>query len=321
MAKAHRKYLQSTKIVKVDFHRTFDTVIEFIRSEPRARLRLSEVAHQGSAETKERGMLVCTHFDPMEPGSEGQQGRARSPRELVDAFEWWPHSKLLRDLPQYAPGRWDGRDGRPKNCPGKDFPYDKDFAYAVANHRFPYEVLLTVFAIRGVDGSPMDILNMNSFATPYVEQPGTGEVKLVSISDASEEDLADLRAIPRRPPPAHVTYNPYDLSKGIGVSIAGDFTDATAVPAKYCAREGCVKCEVPRKFAIGDNMYKAEEASRVKLMQCSKCKAVAYCGRECQVLDWKRHKSACGVESHPITTAATRGSGSCVHTRGPATAP
>jgi hypothetical protein len=147
----------------------------------------------------------------------------------------------------------------------------------------------------------MDILNMNSVATSYVAQPGTTHVELISSSQASEEDLAALRAIPRRPPPADsgITYNPYDL---------GGNTDAAVVPAKYCAREGCVKCEVPRKFAIGDSMYKMEEASRVKLMQCSKCKAVAYCSRECQVLDWKRHKPACGVESHPITTAATRGS-------------
>ncbi|KAK7681331.1 hypothetical protein QCA50_015422 [Cerrena zonata] len=31
----------------------------------------------------------------------------------------------------------------------------------------------------------------------------------------------------------------------------------------------------------------------VKLSRCSKCKKVAYCGRDCQTADWKSHKAAC----------------------------
>jgi hypothetical protein len=50
----------------------------------------------------------------------------------------------VKDLPQYGKGRWDGRDGRPKGCPGKDFPYDPSFSFAVANHRWPAEVNICV---------------------------------------------------------------------------------------------------------------------------------------------------------------------------------
>ena len=33
--------------------------------------------------------------------------------------------------------------------------------------------------------------------------------------------------------------------------------------------------------------------SGVGSKQCSKCKRVVYCSRECQVLDWKVHKREC----------------------------
>jgi hypothetical protein len=32
--------------------------------------------------------------------------------------------------------------------------------------------------------------------------------------------------------------------------------------------------------------------------QCSKCKAVVYCSRDCQVMDWPTHKSACKEFRH-----------------------
>ena len=35
------------------------------------------------------------------------------------------------------------------------------------------------------------------------------------------------------------------------------------------------------------------------LMQCSRCKNAYYCSRECQVSDWKQHKSECANERAP----------------------
>jgi hypothetical protein len=40
--------------------------------------------------------------------------------------------------------------------------------------------------------------------------------------------------------------------------------------------------------------------SSLKLFDCSRCKTVAYCGRDCQKQDWKTHKSEC---ESAITTA------------------
>ena len=102
-------------------------------------------------------MLVAEHTDAL--------GRSRSPAELALALEFWPHSRCLRDLPQYAPGRFDGRDGRPRGGPGKDFPYCSSFSTAVARHNFPFEILFACFSVGGVNGAIGDVMNMNSFAS------------------------------------------------------------------------------------------------------------------------------------------------------------
>lgn len=44
------------------------------------------------------------------------------------------------------------------------------------------------------------------------------------------------------------------------------------------------KCPVPRG-----------EVERSKTMCCSRCRMALYCSRECQVADWREHKSQCGM--------------------------
>ncbi|GMH53245.1 hypothetical protein TrRE_jg5491, partial [Triparma retinervis] len=53
--------------------------------------------------------------------------------------------------------------------------------------------------------------------------------------------------------------------------------------AKRESKEGrCAKC--------------GKEGEGVKITMCGKCRVVGYCGRECQVADWKVHKRGCKVE-------------------------
>ncbi|GFH52501.1 hypothetical protein CTEN210_08977 [Chaetoceros tenuissimus] len=40
---------------------------------------------------------------------------------------------------------------------------------------------------------------------------------------------------------------------------------------------------------------KQEQDDGSKLMKCARCKSVSYCSRECQVKDWKEHKSYCKI--------------------------
>ena len=240
-------------------------------------------------------MMVCRHNEPL--------GRNRSPAEMAAALEFWPHSKCMRDLPQHAPGRWDGRDGRPKNCPGSDFPYDQAFAYAVKMHRFPFEVLVTVFAIAGEDGSLTDSLNMNSFAGPIAQGP---DGKIIRLG-AADGDV--LRSIPNLPfniaTGVKADYDPYDLDDG-----SDGRGSVREIPATFCGREGCINYEVSKVTHVEDDegnvieMKKMGKGSIVKLKKCSKCKVVAYCSRECQTMDWKRHKPVCGIEAQPATSAA-----------------
>lgn len=50
---------------------------------------------------------------------------------------------------------------------------------------------------------------------------------------------------------------------------------------------------------------KKTEAGSEVLLTCSKCHAITYCGRECQVADWKRHEWNC----HPVMVKEFPGKG------------
>ena len=176
--KKNKKYEHQASICVIDNHRTFDTLLMLIKEDPPTRMRLSDLAERASGgrwvggdpitgrgkrneitewQMGARGMLVAEMTD--------ETGRSRSPAELALALEFWPHEKCTRDLPQYAKGRFDGRDGRPRGGPGKDFPYDPDFSTAVARHAFPFEILFCCFSIAGVRGALEDTTNMYSCAS------------------------------------------------------------------------------------------------------------------------------------------------------------
>ena len=177
LKKKNKKYEHQASINLIDHHRTFDTLVMLIKEDPPTRMRLSDLAERASGgrwvgdpitgrgehnkvpewQMGARGMLVAEMMD--------ETGRPRSPAELALALEFWPHEKCTRDLPQYAKGRFDGRDGRPRGGPGKDFPYDPDFSTAVARHAFPFEILFCCFSIAGVRGALEDTTNMYSCAS------------------------------------------------------------------------------------------------------------------------------------------------------------
>ena len=46
-------------------------------------------------------------------------------------------------------------------------------------------------------------------------------------------------------------------------------------------------------ICLKDNLCHVCSRWDMKLMQCNRCKSVTYCGRECQVEDWKQHKTGC----------------------------
>jgi len=300
-----------SKVLFVNYDRTFDTLVYHIKQNTDERTRLWTLATDGFKTTNERGILIAKHHVP-EEGIDGINENAkalRSPAELAAALEYWPHSRLIKDFPSYVPGRWDGRDGRPRGCPGSDCQYDDYYENAVRNHRFPTEVLLVVFTLKGEDGSMADNINLGSFAAPVIMTSDGGMIQ------------RDVEVLKNMPNVSHagneVMMKPYSKVNG---EEGTDMGIALEIPATYCAREGCAICEHPRKTIVDvgdDHTHGADEScgkflckapkNRMKLMACSLCKTVQYCSKECQKMDWKRHKALCGTEAQPVTSAAAEG--------------
>jgi len=69
-----------------------------------------------------------------------------------------------------------------------------------------------------------------------------------------------------------------------------------------CAKPGCLSIsskgaanllQTMSMKATWENPQAPPDPRLVVLSKCSRCKRVAYCGRECQLADWKRHKLEC----------------------------
>lgn len=60
----------------------------------------------------------------------------------------------------------------------------------------------------------------------------------------------------------------------------------------------------PRCAACGAATPKGSEApDRLKLKSCSRCRAILYCSKDCQVSDWTRHRSRCGLYRNALDVA------------------
>jgi len=301
-----------SRVLLVDYDRTFDSLVYHIKQYPDERTRLWKLATTGFAATNERGMLVSKHHVSDEGEGNENIGSLRSPAELAAALEYWPHSRCIKDFPCYAPGRFDGRDGRPRGCPGSDFRYDPGYRHAVDKHNFSMEVLLAVFTLKNEDGSRSDNMNMGSFAAPVIIG---SDGSVIQRNTESLKNMPNISHLGNE-----VKMNPYTITdsvhdgSGLGIRLE--------IPSTYCAREGCTICELPRKGMVGVGedltngkddefgnqvVFKTVKENRVKLMVCSRCKTVKYCSRDCQKLDWKRHKTLCGTEQQPVTSAAAQG--------------
>lgn len=46
-------------------------------------------------------------------------------------------------------------------------------------------------------------------------------------------------------------------------------------------------------FFTDDNECQKTVTGKKKLSKCSRCHAISYCGKECQVEDWPRHRYNC----------------------------
>jgi hypothetical protein len=64
----------------------------------------------------------------------------------------------------------------------------------------------------------------------------------------------------------------------------GEFSHVDASPGPRAVRvvRACAGCEVT-----------AKASAQGKLKECSSCRSVRYCGRECQKADWPAHKATC----------------------------
>ena len=63
---------------------------------------------------------------------------------------------------------------------------------------------------------------------------------------------------------------------GANIFTLGESWDP-ARPLRRCNRAGCGR----------------REATDAEFRQCARCNSIVYCGRECQKLDWPRHKPVC----------------------------
>jgi hypothetical protein len=83
---------------------------------------------------------------------------------------------------------------------------------------------------------------------------------------------------------ARAESNQEQPSRGSDASKHGDTSRVGASPGRRAGRKvwACAQCGVT-----------AETLEGGKLKECSACRSVRYCGRECQTADWPAHKATC----------------------------
>lgn len=88
-----------------------------------------------------------------------------------------------------------------------------------------------------------------------------------------------------------------DAAAGISIALRDGNLTRDEIAKIYEAKGDCAKAleiREPGKRICGNEACEALDYEDGKLLACSRCKCVYYCGKTCQRQDWKnRHKSFC----------------------------
>lgn len=297
--KKSKKQQLKVKIKLFDGDRIFDTLFSYITSTPRVRLCLAHVAFNGVQATCERGMLVA-HYTEQSAATNDDKApqelfHLRSPEQLAASLEFWPHSRLRRECPQYAKGRLNGTAppsrGRHSAPLGDFFAHDPDWEYAVKNHRWPAEALFLLFCVQGERGSPLDYINMNAFGLPLMLTK-EGRQELMPL-DADAQSLFDMIGFDH-------TKNLITTTTGFGIAAQSyhpyesgqsELSHDAEVNARAC--ECCQKVELSESDCARKELVLHGYEPGEKFKKCGGCRLVWYCSPTCQKKHWKAHKKEC----------------------------
>lgn len=85
------------------------------------------------------------------------------------------------------------------------------------------------------------------------------------------------------------------FEQDVAASIALDSTrgEDTCYLAAYFDKKNDGGCKCLKGYTTNSGVCAHCNVRKDKLLQCKRCKMVVYCGRECQVSDWPRHKLVC----------------------------
>ena len=283
--KKNKKHNLYAKILNFDGDRVMDTLVTHITSSLEVRLQLSWRAWDGYHSSGERGMLVATYTE----ASNNKDGFIlRSPKAMCNVLEYWPESRMQRECPQYAPGRFNGTAPSRPPAPKDYFAYEPGWEYALKNHSWPNECLLMLFAIAGRHGSQQDWINMTSFALPFISKDPFVLCPRVSDPDRLYQMTTRFRngnsfsKVSFFDGTENPPLNPYKSGEN-------EFAHNTLVAARLCAN--CNNFELSKSDSKKKGLELNELARRFK--RCSRCLVVYYCSSLCQKKHWKEHKKHC----------------------------